>query len=54
MAAMTFDPREQVLQQLRRSTFVIPDLDGCFRDWPVECSPHLDQIRKDVHAWLEE
>ncbi|KAB2575861.1 (E)-2-epi-beta-caryophyllene synthase [Lasiodiplodia theobromae] len=54
MAAMTFDPRELVLQQLRRSTFVIPDLKGCFRDWPVECSPHLDQIRKDVHAWLEE
>ncbi|KAL1640030.1 hypothetical protein SLS58_007297 [Diplodia intermedia] len=54
MAVMTFDPRETVLQQLRRSTFTIPDLKECFRDWPVECSPHLDQIRKDVHAWLEE
>lgn len=51
---MSFDPREQILAQLRRTTFTIPDLKDCFRDWPIECSPYLDQIRKDVHAWLEE
>ncbi|GME45697.1 Terpenoid synthase [Neofusicoccum parvum] len=51
---MSFDPREQVLAQLRNRSFIIPDLSPCFRDWPIKCSPHLEQIRKDVHAWLEE
>lgn len=51
---MSFDPREQILAQLRNTTFTIPDLSPCFRDWPAKCNPHLEQIRKEVYNWLEE
>ncbi|CRG92437.1 hypothetical protein PISL3812_09496 [Talaromyces islandicus] len=44
--------RKQVLAALRTQRIPVPDLAPYFSHWPSRASPDLDDLRKDVDAWL--
>lgn len=44
--------REQIIAALRGQTFVLPEFEELFKDWPQGVSPHLESLRVDVESHI--
>ena len=45
--------RKQLLNSLRGSIVVLPDVQSVLRHWPQNVNPHLSRLRDDVEKYLE-
>lgn len=46
--------RSEILAALKGQKVRVPDLQALLKEWPQHTSPHLEQLRIDVDAKLEE